>query len=108
MLASAVGWHDSYQWQIMHCHIIEHGAAVGELRDLQQGKGKFMYEASRGPNRLEEAYSVGPEEHGTEEASVYGGLVHHEGVLLVVPAIAGNGHNRVLPSGQLPAPENDP
>ena len=54
------------------------------------------------------AYPVGAEEHGAEEASVDGGLVHHQGVLLVVPAIAGNRHDCVLPSRQLPAPDDGP
>ena len=48
------------------------------------------------------AHPVGPEEHGAEEAAVDGGLVHHEGVLLVVAAVAGDGHNCVLASRQLP------
>ena len=50
------------------------------------------------------AHPVGAEEHGAEEASVDGGLVHHEGVLLVVAAVAGNGHNCVLASWELPVP----
>ena len=44
-----------------------------------------------------------PEEHGSEEASVNGGLVHHDRVLLVVATIACNGHNGIVPRRQLPA-----
>ena len=44
-----------------------------------------------------------PEEHGSEEATVNGGLVHHDRVLLVVATVAGNGHNGIVPCWQLPA-----
>ena len=44
-----------------------------------------------------------PEEHGSEEASVNGGLVHHDRVLLVVATVACNGHNGIVPRRQLPA-----
>ncbi len=47
-------------------------------------------------------YSCLPEEHGPEEAPVYGGLVHHDRVFLVVSAVAGNGHNGVVPCWQFP------
>ena len=43
------------------------------------------------------------EEHGAEEASVNGGLVHHHTVLLVVPAVAEDGHYGIVPGRQLPA-----
>ena len=49
------------------------------------------------------AHPVGSEEHGSEEAAVDGGLVHHKGVLLVVAAVARNGHYCVLACRQLPA-----
>ena len=52
------------------------------------------------------AHPVGAEEHGAEEAAVDGGLVHHERVLLVVPAVARDRHDRVLPGRQLPAREH--
>ena len=48
-------------------------------------------------------HPVGAEEHGAEEAAVDGRLVHHERVLLVVAAVARDGHHRVLPRRQLPA-----
>ena len=48
------------------------------------------------------AYPVGTEEDGPEEAAIDGGLVHHDGIFLVVAAIAGNGHDGVVPSRQLP------
>lgn len=47
-----------------------------------------------------------PEKHGSEEASIYGGLVHHDRVLLVVATIACNGHNGIVPCWQLPAPQH--
>ena len=47
-----------------------------------------------------------PEEHGPEEAPVYGGLVHHDRVFLVVSAVAGNGHNGVVPCWQFPVQHN--
>ena len=53
------------------------------------------------------AHPVGPEEHGPEEAAVDGGLVHHQGILLVIAAVAGDGHNRVLPGRQLPVSHAD-
>ncbi len=43
-----------------------------------------------------------PEEHGPEEAPVYGGLVHHDRVFLVVSAVAGNGHDGIVPCWQFP------
>ena len=50
-------------------------------------------------------YLVGPEEHGSEEASVDGGLVHHHTVFLVVATVASNSHNGIVPSWQLSAPD---
>ena len=47
-------------------------------------------------------YSCLPEEHRPEEAPVYGRLIHHDRVFLVVPAVAGNGHNGVVPCWQFP------
>ena len=43
-----------------------------------------------------------PEEHRPEEAPVYGGLIHHDRVFLVVSAVAGNGHNGIVPCWQFP------
>ena len=44
-----------------------------------------------------------PEEHGPEETPVYGGLVHHDGVLLVVATVAGYGHNCIVACWKFPA-----
>ena len=49
------------------------------------------------------AYPVGSEEDGPEEAAIDGGLVHHNTILLVVAAIASNGHNGVVACWELPA-----
>ena len=54
------------------------------------------------------AHPVGAKEHGAEKPAVNGGLIHHEGVLLVVPAVASDCHDCVLPSRQLPALANEP
>lgn len=45
---------------------------------------------------------VSPEEHGSEEASVNRGLVHHHTIFLVVPAVACYGHDCIVTSRQLP------
>ena len=47
--------------------------------------------------------SASPEEHGPEEAPVYGGLIHHHRVLLVVATVAGYGHNCIVTSWKFPA-----
>ena len=44
-----------------------------------------------------------PEEHGPEETPVYGGLVHHDGVLLVVTTVASYGHNCIVTCWKFPA-----
>ena len=49
-----------------------------------------------------------PEEHGAEEAPVYGGLVHHDRVLLIVATVAGYGHNRIVTCWKFPAPPPHP
>ena len=43
------------------------------------------------------AYPVRAEEDGAEEAPVNGRLVHHDTILLVVAAVAGNGNNSIMP-----------
>ena len=48
------------------------------------------------------AHLVGSEEHGSEEAAVNGGLAEHDRVLLVVARVAGNCHDGIVPSWQLP------
>ena len=49
------------------------------------------------------AYPVGSEEDGPEKTTIDGGLVHHDTILLIVAAIAGNGHNGVVTCWELPA-----
>ena len=51
-------------------------------------EGIYVFWASKEPVRTEEEWS--------EEATVYRGLVHDNGIFLVISRITGNCHNRVL------------
>ena len=49
-----------------------------------------------------QTHLVSPEEHGAEETSVYGGLVHHHTVFLVVAGVAGDSHYGIVTGRKLP------
>eukprot|EP00754_Rhynchopus_humris_P041554 Rhum_TRINITY_DN25108_c0_g1::Rhum_TRINITY_DN25108_c0_g1_i1::g.181333::m.181333 len=57
--------------------------------------------ASARPQLLRGLVAVRAIEAGTEEAAVDGAAVHDDTVLLVVPGVARDGHNGVVPGGQV-------
>ena len=71
--------------------------------ELNCSRAKLRRTRMRPTEGGEGTYLVSPEEHGSEEASVDGGLVHHHTIFLIIAAVAGDRYNGIVACWQLSA-----